>query len=107
MKQQHLLILAMAILVLYSLVFPQKELYQNLSSNDCLNTVKENSKQKQIASSNVDVIKSQLMQTESCIWTSLELTSKCFIQAEDHNIIFPDFAFKIPRANVGMGPLQI
>lgn len=107
MKQQHLLILAMAILVLYSLVFPQKELYQTLSSADCSRTVNENGKQNQIASSNVDGIKSQIMQIKSCLWKDLEFNSNSFIQDEDHNLTFPDYAFKIPKAVFGMGTLQI
>ncbi len=50
MKQQTPLFIAMGILVLYSLVFPQKKLYQDLPLSDCLNTAKNNSEEKQIAS---------------------------------------------------------
>lgn len=91
MKQQHLLYMAMAILVLYSLIFLQENKYQNLSLNDCIKVAKEKSKQKQI---------------ESGLWTSLELTSKAFIQEEDQNFIFPASTFAIPPIDFGMGPLQ-
>ena len=82
MKQQHLLFMAMAILVLYSLTFPQKELNPNASSNDNIKIATENSNQ--ITPSKVDEIKTQLMQTEY-ERTSSEISSKCFIQDEVHN----------------------
>ncbi len=105
MKQQYLLFMAMGILVVYSLTFPQKELNQKASSNDNIKTATENNKQ--IAPSKVAEIKTQLMQTASDVRTKLDLTSKFFIQDEDDNLIFSAIAFNIPRIEFGMGPLQI
>ena len=96
----------MTILILYSLAFPQEKIYQNLSINDCIKIAKENSKQKQIAESKIDVSKSQLKQAESGRWPSLELTSKAFMQDEPQNFIFPSSNFVIPPIDFGMGPIQ-
>jgi hypothetical protein len=105
MKQQYLLFLAMGILVVYSLTFPQKELNQNPSSNDTIKVATENDKQ--ITPSKVDEIKSQLVQTESYESTRLELISKFFIQDEDQNLIFSAIAFFSRRIDFRMSPLQI
>lgn len=107
MKQQHLLFMAMAILVVYSLIFPHEELIKNSSSNDIMSVATVSNKQNQKALSNVDEIKTQLLQTESFERTSSEFTSKCFIQNEDHNLIFSTIAFNIPRIDLGLGLLQI
>jgi len=106
MKQQTPLYIAMTILILYSLAFPQEKIYQNLSINDCIKIAKENSKQKQIAESKINVSKSQLKQAESGRWPSLELTSKAFMQDEPQNFIFPSSNFVIPPIDFGMGPIQ-
>jgi hypothetical protein len=107
MKQQYLLFLAMGILVVYSLTFPQKELNQNTSSNDNIKNVKENNKENQLVSFKIDEIKSQLMQTESYMFTSMELTSKFFIQDENQNKNFSTVASIFPRIDFRMRPLQI
>lgn len=105
MKQQYLLFMAMGILVIYSLTFPQKELNQNSSSNGTIKVATENDKQ--IAPSKVDEIKTQLVQTESSLSTYLDLTSKFFIQNENQNINFPTVASIFPRIDFRMSPLQI
>ena len=105
MKQQYLLFMAMGILVVYSLTFPQKELIQKVSSNDNIKIATENDKQ--ITPSKVDEIITQLVQTESYESTRSELTSKFFIQDEDQNLIFSAIAFNSRRIDFRMGPLQI
>lgn len=105
MKQQHLLFMAMAILVLYSLIFPHEELIQNPASNDNIKIATQNNKQ--IAPTKVDEFKTQLIQNESCVRTRLELPSNFFTQDEDQNLIFSTIALNIPRIDFGMGPLQI
>lgn len=107
MKQQHLLFMAMAILVLYSLIFPNEELIQNRSSNDTTKVAIVSNEQNQKVLSKVDEIKTKLMQTETCVRTRLELPSNFFTQVEDHNLIFSTIAFNIPRIDFGMGALQI
>ena len=91
MKQQHLLFFAMAILVLYSIFFPQEELYQNFSSNDCIKIADEENKQKQIILPKFETIKFQLMETEPYLYTTLEITAKPIIPVENYNFVLPTF----------------
>lgn len=87
--------------------FPQNKLYENLSLIDCINIAKENSKQKQIANTKLEVSKSHLKQAESGRWPSLDLTSKAFVQDEPQNFIFPTSTFIVPPINLGQITLAI
>ena len=79
MKQQTPLFIAMGILVLYSLIFPQEKIYQDIPLSDSINITKNNSEEKQIASIKVDFSKSRLIQSESDLWPSLELISNIYL----------------------------
>ena len=79
MKQQTPLFIAMGILVLYSLIFPQEKIYQDIPLSDSINITKNNSEEKQIASIKVDFSKSRLMQSESGLWPSLELILNIYL----------------------------
>jgi outer membrane protein TolC len=105
MKQ--LFLVSLTLLFLFNSVLPQEKSYTNLSLDDCIAIAKENSKQKQIAESKVDVSKSHLTQAESGRWPSLELSSKAFIQDEPQNFIFPSTAFDVPALDMGQITLQI
>ena len=102
------LLLAVLLTVFFAVptILPQEKSYLNLSLNDCVTLALENSKQKQIASTKIEVSKSHLKQAESGRWPSLELTSKAFIQDEPQNFIFPSSNFVIPPIDFGMGPIQ-
>lgn len=100
MKQQHLLFLALGILVVYSLVFPQKELNQNPLSNDDIKIEKETDNEHQLTSFKIDMINSRSTQTESYIFTNFKRTSKLFILPASNNLNFPPIDFR-------MNPLQI
>ncbi len=82
--------------LLQNILLSQQTNFNNLSLADCIAIAKENSKQKQIAESKLDVSKSHLKQAESVRWPSLELTSKAFIQDEPQNFIFPSSTFIVP-----------
>ena len=79
MKQQTPLFIAMGILVLYSLIFPQEKIYQDIPLSDSINIAKNNSEEKQIASIKVDFSKSRFMQSESGLWPSLELILNIYL----------------------------
>ena len=85
------------ILFLFTSILPQDKSYLNISLNDCISLAKENSKQKQIALSKIDVSKSHLKQAESGRWPSLELSSKAFIQDEPQNFICLLYTSPSPR----------
>lgn len=85
----------------------QNKEYKNLSLNDCISLAKENSKQKQIAETKVDVNKSYLKQAESGRWPSLDLTSKAFIQDEPQNFIFPASTFSIGSLQTPLGTFPV
>lgn len=87
--------------------FPQNKSYENLGLIDCINIAKENSKQKQIANTKLEVSKSHLKQAESGRWPSLDLTSKAFVQDEPQNFIFPTSTFIVPPINLGQITLAI
>ncbi len=91
MKQQHLLFFAMAILVLYSLIFQQEEKYQSHISSNYIKIAEAKNTQKQIVLHKLETIKFQLMKTEPYIYTTLEITAKPIIQFENNNIILPTF----------------
>lgn len=102
-----LLFASLTILFLFNSILPQEKSYSGLSLDDCIAIAKENSKQKQIAESKVDVSRSHLRQAESGRWPSLELSSKAFIQDEPQNFIFPSTAFDVPTIDMGQITLQI
>jgi hypothetical protein len=91
MKQQHLLFFAMAILVLYSLIFQQEEKYQSHISSNYIKIAEAKNTQKQIVLPKLETIKFQLMKTEPYIYTTLEITAKPIIQFENNNFILPTF----------------
>lgn len=105
MKKQ--ILISFVIFSLFNIIYPQGKSYSNLSLNDCILLAKENSKQKKIAESKIDVSKSHLKQAESGLWPSLELTSKAFIQDEPQNFIFPASTFIVPPIDMGQLTLQI
>lgn len=102
-------LLAVLLTVLFAIpaIVPQEKSYLNLSLNDCITIAMENSKQKQIASTKIEVSKSHLKQAESGRWPSLELTSKAFVQDEPQNFIFPSSTFIVPPINMGQITLAI
>ena len=102
-----LLFVSLTILFLFNSVLPQEKSYSDLSLDDCIAIAKENSKQKQIAETKIDISKSHLRQAESGLWPSLELTSKAFIQDEPQNFIFPSTAFDVPTIDMGQLTIQI
>ena len=87
--------------------FSQTKEYKNLSLNDCILIAKENSKQKQIAETKLEVSKSHLKQAESGRWPSLDLTSKAFIQDEPQNFIFPASTFNIGSLQTPLGSFPV
>ena len=89
MKQQHLLFFAMAILVLYSLIFQQEEKYQSQTASNHIKIVEEKSTQKQIVLPKLETIKFQLMETEPYLYTTLEITAKPIIPIENYNFVLP------------------
>ena len=103
------LILAVLLILPFAIqtILPQEKSYLNLSLNDCITLAMENSKQKQIASTKIEVSKSHLKQAESGRWPSLELTSKAFVQDEPQNFIFPSSTFIVPPINMGQITLAI
>ena len=88
--------LFLTFVLLQNVILSQQTSFNNLSLEDCIAIAKENSKQKQIAESKLDVSKSHLKQAESGRWPSLELTSKALIQDEPQNFIFPSSTFIVP-----------
>ncbi len=103
------LILAVLLILPFAIqtILPQEKSYLNLSLNDCITLAMENSKQKQIASTKIEVSKSHLKQAESGRWPSLELTSKAFIQDEPQNFIFPSSTFSFPPLEINLPPQDI
>ncbi|MFZ1280307.1 MAG: TolC family protein, partial [Ignavibacteriaceae bacterium] len=103
------LILAVLLILPFAIqtILPQEKSYLNLSLNDCITLAMENSKQKQIASTKIEVSKSHLKQAESGRWPSLELSSKAFIQDEPQNFIFPSSTFSFPPLEINLPPQDI
>ncbi len=91
MKQQHLLFFAMAILVLYSLIFRQEEKYQSHLSSNHIKIAEAKSTQKQIVLPMLETIKFQLKETEPDLYITLEITDKPIIQFENNNFVLPIF----------------
>ena len=102
-----ILMLLTMIFLFQGILLSQKKDTHNLSLEDCVAIAKENSKQKQIAESKIDVSKSHLRQAESGLWPSLELSSKAFIQDEPQNFIFPSSTFIVPPFELGQMTLQV
>jgi len=94
MKSTLLFFLTFALL--QNILLSQQTTFINLSLEDCIAIAKQNSKQKQIAESKLEVSKSHLKQAESVRWPSLDLTSKALIQDEPQNFIFPSSTFIVP-----------
>lgn len=94
MKSTLLFFLTFALL--QNILLSQQTTFINLSLEDCIAIAKQNSKQKQIAESKLEVSKSHLKQAESVRWPSLDLTSRALIQDEPQNFIFPSSTFIVP-----------